>query len=98
MTIDEIKEVVDGFTYRQQMQASFDYQLANLIGISVGRCVSNKVKLPKFEEAYSFLFTNEEIQKLEEQKKRAEQIKQENEFLAFVNKHNAKIRNTNEGR
>lgn len=39
-----------------QEQAMMDYRLADLIGVSCSRIMSSDVKLPEFNNAYSFLF------------------------------------------
>ena len=38
-----------------QEKAYFDYQLANLIGMSVARLLSKGAKYPTFEKAYPFV-------------------------------------------
>ena len=43
-----------------QQEASMNYQLANLIGVSVGRLMDKKAKMPSLEEAYPTLFEKKE--------------------------------------
>lgn len=46
----------------ERRKASFDYQLASLIGVAVGRAFSGKGKFPEIYSAYPDLFDEEEIQ------------------------------------
>lgn len=48
---------------KAQEQAYFDYQLADLIGVSVGRIYNKSTKMPSVEEAYPNIFDAEEKQK-----------------------------------
>lgn len=41
---------------KAQEQAYFDYQLADLIGVSVGRIYNKSTKMPSVEEAYPNIF------------------------------------------
>lgn len=86
MTIAEVKREIEGYNYRQQVKASYDYQLANLIGISVGRCLSKSVKFPEIEDCYPSLFDKKETQEMREQKEKEKGVI---DFMAFVAKHNA---------
>ena len=56
---------------RAQEQAYFDYTLADLIGISVGRIYNKSTKMPAIEEVYTTIFDAEKIQE-EKQKKQDE--------------------------
>lgn len=44
-----------------------DYKLADLIGQSVGRLYSSANKLPELNDVYSFLFDEEDQEKIKEQ-------------------------------
>lgn len=94
MTIDEIQRELNGIEYRYQLQAYFDYTLADLIGISVSRCLSKQAKFPHIEEVYPSLFEKSDIQ---EEKAAAEEEKQIAGFLALVEKHNLKRNNIKDG-
>lgn len=74
-------------------KAQFDYMLADLIGVSSARMMSNEVKFPALEEAYPGLFEKkpDEIKELEEEQLRIQNST--NRFLEFAMKHNAKRRN-----
>lgn len=56
---------------KAQEQAYFDYQLADLIGVSVGRIYNKSTKMPSVEEAYPSIFDAEKMQE-EKQKKQDE--------------------------
>jgi hypothetical protein len=70
----------------RQDKAFFDYQLSNLIGISVSRLFSSDSKFPEIHEAYPSIFeppTQEEIMALEAMKMKARMIE-------YTEHHNAK--------
>ena len=58
-TIKQITRYVESYNKQQENQlqekAFFDYQLANLIGMSVARLLSKDAKFPTFEKAYPFI-------------------------------------------
>ena len=58
-TIKQITRYVESYNKQQENQlqekAFFDYQLANLIGMSVARLLSKDAKYPTFEKAYPFI-------------------------------------------
>ena len=58
-TIKQINRYVESYNKQQENQlqekAYFDYQLANLIGMSVARLLSKDAKYPTFEKAYPFI-------------------------------------------
>ena len=58
-TIKQITRYVESYNKQQENQlqekAYFDYQLANLIGLSVARLLSKDAKFPTFEKAYPFI-------------------------------------------
>ena len=93
MTVAELQRYIDGAMWRLKQRASFDYTLANLIGISNARLLSSDVDYPSLENAYSTLFADE-ISKAEADRK-AEEIaiqNSTNRFLEFAKKHNTKVR------
>lgn len=75
MTIAEIQRAVASKERQKKMaeqeQASFDYKLADLIGISVSRIFNQENKFPSIAEVYPMLFENQE-QKQKEQDRRDE--------------------------
>lgn len=85
---------MDGAVWRMRSQAQFDYSLANLIGISVARIMSNDVEYPAIEKVYPDLF--EAV--VEDSEQAQEEIATQNSinhFMEFALKHNAKMRGEN---
>ena len=58
-TLAQVTRYVESYNKQQENQlqekAYFDYQLANLIGMSVARLLSKDAKYPTFEKAYPFV-------------------------------------------
>lgn len=58
-TLNQVTRYVKAYNSQQQneleQKAFMDYQLANLIGLSVSRLLSKNAKYPKFEDAYPFI-------------------------------------------
>lgn len=71
---------------QERKQASFDYILADLIGISVGRVFNAKNKIPPIYEVYPQLFTEAEIQKTKAQRDRERFIAGLQQFAQSYNK------------
>lgn len=93
MTIAEIERYCKGATWRLKQQAQFDYSLADLIGISVGRLMSKDVEYPTIQEVYPYLFEEEKAPEVEETvQSDIATTNSINNFLAFAMKHNAKMR------
>ncbi len=86
MTIAEVIRESKGIIYRHDValkeKAHFDYTLAVLTGRIFGTVMSGKGKIPKFMEAYDFVYTEEEKQEI----KNAEQAQR---IRAFVEHFNA---------
>lgn len=92
MTKAEIERYMEGAIWRMKSKAQFDYCLADLIGVSVARVMSNEVEYPAIEQVYPALFEKvaEEVKQQLEEELRIEDSK--NRFMEFALKHNAKIR------
>ena len=56
MTVAEVSRWEEGAMWRLKSKAQFDYVLADLIGISSARMMSDDVKYPSLEDAYPNLF------------------------------------------
>lgn len=82
---------MDGAVWRMRSQAQFDYSLANLIGVSVARIMSNDVEFPPIEKVYPDLFESVAEERAEVQEEIATQ-NSINHFMEFAMKHNAKMR------
>ena len=58
-TLSEVTRYIESYNKQKQQEmeekAYFDYQLANLIGMSVARLLSKDAKYPTFEKAYPFI-------------------------------------------
>jgi hypothetical protein len=94
MTIAEIDRFIKGATWRIRSKAQFDYILADLIGISVGRIISKEAQFPSIEKVYPHLYEEEELEEIEKQKKEEEAAvnTSKNRFLEFALKHNARMK------
>lgn len=90
MSVIEVQRYLDGAVWRLKSQAQFDYSLANLIGVSVGRLLSSEVEFPTIFDVYPELFTEEE--RIESENRKQEMIMENSkaQFLAFVEKINSK--------
>lgn len=90
MTKAEIERYMEGAAWRIKMRAQFDYKLADLLSFSVARVISENVHFPTLQEAYPDMF-DEDTKQQEEKIKEAKMESSINNFLAFAQKHNAKI-------
>lgn len=92
MTKAEIERYIEGAIWRMKSKAQFDYCLADLIGISVARVMSNEVEYPAIDKVYPTLFEEvaAEVKQAQEEAARIEDSK--NRFMEFALKHNARIR------
>ena len=70
----------------RQDRASFDYQLSNLIGISVSRLFSSESKIPEIHEVYPTIF--EAPSEAEEAYARAMEMKAR--MVEYTEHHNAR--------
>ena len=70
----------------RQDKASFDYQLSNLIGISVSRLFSSDSKFPEIYDAYPTIFSPPS----EEDIAMAEAMKMKARMIEYTEQHNAK--------
>lgn len=73
---------------KAQEQAYFDYQLADLIGISVGRIYNNSAEMPSIEEAYQNIF---DAQKMQEEKQQKQDELSALRFRQFAEAFNKKF-------
>lgn len=77
MTLGEVKRAIESKLrvdkIRAKERATFDYILAELIGVSVGRFMSGSSDYPSLEQVYPSLFTDEtKAKESERQAKRDE--------------------------
>lgn len=73
---------------KAQEQAYFDYQLADLIGISVGRIYNKSTKMPSIEEAYPNIF---DAKKMQEEKQKKQDALSAARFKQFAEAFNKKF-------
>ena len=102
MTMAQVNRRVEVFNkvykvYKRQMRerANMDWQLANLIGISVGRCLSKDAKMPSVYEAYPDLFDEEKSKEILQKQQTDISVAR---FLEYATAHNLKrkVANKNE--
>ena len=91
MTIAELGRWIDGATWRMKNKARFDYQLADLIGISMSRLISEGADFPNIEEVYPNLFEAEKDKEEQPIVKDDIMTISQNRFLAFAQAHNARM-------
>lgn len=89
MTVAEVQRYINGAEWRMKTKAQYDYVLADLIGISVGRVMSNEVHLPDIADVYPNLFEKESEEKIEAKKEEVAAINSTNRFMEFALRHNA---------
>ena len=94
MTIAEFQRFLRSYTRREKLraqeQATHNYILAGLMGRAFASCLTDEIEMPKLEEVYSSLFTEQ-----------AEEIKQKKQdlttdisvirFKQFASFHNKKF-------
>ena len=91
-TLAENIRFEDGYKWRLQTKAQFDYALANLIGVSCARMMSKDVEFPKIEDVYDGIFEKKkEVMTFEQEQDIATQDSV-NRFMEFALKHNAMMR------
>lgn len=66
-----------------------DWQLGNLIGISVARCMDNSVKYPSVYEAYEEFFDAKEIEAAKQKSTTQSNVAN---FMAYAAAHNTKFK------
>lgn len=91
-TLAENIRFEDGYKWRLQTKAQFDYALANLIGVSCARMMSKDVEFPAIEDVYDGIFEKKkEVMTFEQEQDIATQ-NSVNRFMEFALKHNAMMR------
>ena len=98
MTVAEVMRYTEGAVWRLKSRAQLDYVLADLIGVSVARIMSNDVKYPSIEEVYPTLFEPNEKEKQDEMIQQKKNEASANRFLQFALQHNAKLRQGDESK
>ena len=96
MTLAEVQRYIDGAEWRMRTQAQYDYTLANLIGISVSRVMSNDVKFPSIEKVYPNLFADVDKAEMQSKEEEIAITNSTNRFMEFAMKHNAAVKKKGE--
>lgn len=70
-TLAQVTRYVNAYNKQQENQlqekAYFDYQLANLIGLSVSRLLNKNAKYPEFRKAYPFINKEDQSKEVDEE-------------------------------
>ena len=78
MTIAELERAIKSknriIISQAKEKAAYDYMLANLIGLNVMRSMSNSIEMPTLQEAYSFLFNDENDKAKEERQQKITEL------------------------
>lgn len=89
-TLAQITRYVESYNKQQQNKlqekAYFDYQLANLIGVSVSRLLSKDAKYPTFEKAYPFINQSVQFKEVDEEWEMEVQRNKLREWAEQINK------------
>ena len=92
-TLAENMRFEDGYRWRLQSKAQFDYALANLIGISCARMMSDDVEMPAIEDIYDGIFEKKQEEEITDSKEQEIATQNSvNRFMEFAMKHNAMMR------
>lgn len=90
MTLAEVQRKFESYKRMRELQqkekATFDYILADLIGISIGRIYDKHTHYPKIEDVYPALFTEEVDSEKEQEEKDKKNIARFREFANSFNK------------
>ena len=70
-----------------------DYSHASLIGNAFACVLSEEAKMPEFKEFYSFLYTQEELERMEDEEAERQDKKSEMNFKLFANSLKNKSKN-----
>lgn len=97
-TLKEVELLIEAYNDKLKVQARMDFTSNITMASLIGCMFSKDAKMPKFEDMYSFLFDEEELEEIEQEKIRIEQERkiklQQAYFRAYMEKHNSKFKNT----
>lgn len=92
MTYGEIVDTIEAYNENERNRtrevASFNYSLANLIGLSVARLMDDKAKFPSLQEAFPEMF--DDIKYEEKQLTQQDPDIMKARFMEFAESHNKK--------
>lgn len=96
MTLAEVKRYIDTYekmrTRQLKEQAMIEYITCDLMATSIGRLLSKDVKYPTFIDAFSNLFTKEEIEQFEQEQERAKREATIERLKAMAQAHNERFK------
>lgn len=96
MTLAEVKRYIDTYekkrTRELKEQAMIEYITCDLMATSIGRLLSKDVKYPTFIDAFSNLFTKEEIEQFEEEQARQKREATIERLKAMAQAHNERFK------
>lgn len=100
MTLAEVKRYIDTYekkrTRELKEQAMIEYITCDLMATSIGRLLSKDVKYPTFIDAFSNLFTEEEIEQIEEERAKAKYEQTIARMKAMAQAHNERLDKQNQ--
>lgn len=100
MTLAEVKRYIDTYekkrTRELKEQAMIEYITCDLMATSIGRLLSKDVKYPTFIDAFSNLFTEEEIEQIEEERAKAKYEQTIARMKAMAQAHNDRFEKQNQ--
>lgn len=100
MTLAEVKRYIDTYekmrTRQLKEQAMIEYITCDLMATSIGRLLSKDVKYPTFIDAFSNLFTKEEIEQFEQEQERAKREATIERLKAMAQAHNERFKEQQE--
>ena len=89
MTLAELRRAITArrraHNAKMQEQAVMDYAHASLVGCAFGCVLSEEAKLPEFKKFYSFLYTQEEMVRMEDEEAERQDKISEMNFKLFAN-------------
>lgn len=95
MTLAEVKRYIDTYekkrTRQLKEQAMIEYITCDLMATSIGRLLSKDVKYPAFIDAFSNLFTKEEIEQFEQEQERQKREATIERLKAMAQAHNERF-------
>ena len=96
MTLAEVKRYIDTYekmrTRQLKEQAMIEYITCDLMATSIGRLLSKDVKYPTFIDAFSNLFTKEEIEQFEQEQEREKREATIERLKAMAQAHNDRFK------
>lgn len=78
MTLGEVLRYIEAYESKEKQRmrekAYFDYRLADLIGVSIGRYYAKSFSYPEIFEVYPAFYTEEEIEDIRQEERDKQSI------------------------